>query len=172
MEDDGSSAHMRDDGTVKTVKPKKVLTEKQLETLKLGREKWMEKRRELKSQKMLTIDPQKKKYDEDKARVEAEINKIRKEIEDKLRSDYDNKLSAIKEEYESAQAKFSAEKAKEIAKEEIKAKYTKKPKKIIEVYSTEQETDTDEKPKFPIASKRSEKKTVTQADNDINKFFF
>lgn len=152
-----------------SAKPKRVLTEKQKEVLKIARENWQAKRRELKAQKMLTVAPQKERFDRDKKLVEIEINKLKTDIEEKLKMEYEKKLVSIKEEYET---KFSEAKAKE----EIKVKYTKKPKKIIEVYSTEAESDTSSVPIRPPIAQRKKKDTdismSIQVDDDIQKFFF
>jgi len=157
----------------KTGKPKRVLTEKQQEILKEAREKWNEKRREQKAKKMLIIAPRKEKFENDKKLVETELTKLKKDIEEKLKMEYEQKLTAIKEEFES---KFTQDKAIAEVKEEIKQKYTRKPKKIIEVYSSEQESDAPSvAPKRPpIANKKIARQNSDSiaVDDDIKKFFF
>lgn len=153
----------------KTGKPKRVLTEKQQEILKTARETWNEQRRQNKAKKMLVIAPKREKLEKDKELVENELTKLKLDIEEKLKLDFETKLAAIREEYES---KFTKEHAEATAKEEIKQKYTKKPKKIIEVYSTtDVESDASVAPRRPpIANKKSTQKDLI--DDDIKKFFF
>lgn len=163
----------------KTGKPKRVLTEKQQEILKTARETWNEQRRQNKAKKMLVMAPKREKFEKDKEIVENELTKLKLDIEEKLKLDYENKLAAIKEEYES---KFNDTKAKELVKEELKQKYTKKPKKIIEVYSTtDVESDASVAPvRPPIANKKTnhikrENSGVfmsVEVDDEIKKFFF
>jgi len=158
----------------KTGKPKRILTEKQQEILKTARETWNEQRRQNKAKKMLVMAPKRQKFEKEKEIVENELTKLKLDIEEKLKLEYENKLVAIKEEYES---KFNDTKAKELVKEEMKQKYTKKPKKIIEVYSTtDVESDTSTTPlRPPIANKKSTQITrqnSIEVDDEIKRFFF
>lgn len=122
----------------KTGKPKRQLSEKQQEILKVARETWNDKRRELKAQKALVVNERKEKFKKDTEIVETEMNKLKLQVEEQIKKDYEEKLKTIQEEYE---IKLNDKERKE----KLIQKYKKKPKKVVEYYaeSTDADTETD-----------------------------
>ena len=149
----------------KTGKPKRQISEQQKEILRQARENWNAKRREMKAQKALTVNPQKERFEKDKQIVETELNKLKSEVENKLKTDFETKLKMIKEEYELKMSDYEAKLNEKSSKEELKAKFMKKPKKVVEYYTTETETDMEEIKRPPIARPRP---TVPSPSNFFN----
>jgi hypothetical protein len=124
------SEHSHSDAPKET-KPKRVLTEEQLEKLAKARQKALEKKRERKALKDAEKEMKQQKIEERKQKVETFKNRVRKE--DKPKAEETESSSSDEEVVE-----------KVIVKKVPKRKTKKIVKKIIEVSSSSSESDSSD----------------------------